>query len=112
MTTLLEERVRQDFGEDALRHYKDHYSGLTRGRLFRENRGLYQRLWRDGLLEHIPKADFRAVQLQRSPFGDDPVAYYKKHYKGLTRGRLTRKHPGLYKRLRLDGLLKYVPTVR
>jgi hypothetical protein len=34
--------------------YEQHYARLTRGQLQKQDPRLYQRLWRDGLLEHVP----------------------------------------------------------
>jgi hypothetical protein len=105
----LEEKVRRNFGKNALKYYEDNYKGLTRGQLAQQNNRLYNCIRRDGLLEHVPKANLREVQLKKSPFGQDPVAYYNQHYKGLTRGQLAKQNNNLYKRLWLDGLLEHVP---
>ena len=72
----LEEKVRRNFGKNALKYYEDNYKGLTRGQLAQQNNRLYNCLRRDGLLEHVPKY---------VPFGQGPVAYYNQHYQGLTR---------------------------
>ena len=46
---------RMDFGEDPVAYYQEHYNGVTRGELQKQNRSLYNRLRKDGLLENIPK---------------------------------------------------------
>ena len=42
------------YGDDPIAYYNEHYSGLTRGELSKENSSLYQRLWRDQLLGFVP----------------------------------------------------------
>ncbi len=42
------------YGDDPIAYYNEHYSGLTRGELSKENSSLYQRLWRDQLLGSVP----------------------------------------------------------
>jgi len=42
------------YGDDPVAYYQEHFPGLTRGQLKNESSGLYNRLWRDGLLKHIP----------------------------------------------------------
>ena len=49
-----ESRKRRDFGKDPVAYYEEHYSGLARGQLHKEDRSLYNRLWKDGLLENVP----------------------------------------------------------
>lgn len=44
----------RDLGDDPIAYYTEHHDGLTRGQLRKEDPSLYQRLRRDGLLEHIP----------------------------------------------------------
>lgn len=98
-----EQRAEQrDFGDDPVTYYKEHYAGLTRGKLQKEDRSLYNRLWRDGLLDKV---------FVSSKFGDNPVAYYQEHYPGLTRGKLPHIASGLYRRLSKDGLLDQIPIL-
>lgn len=40
----------------------------------------------------------------------DPLAYYREHYDGMPRGKLGKKDPALYKKLRDTGMIQYVPT--
>ncbi|MFH1827679.1 MAG: hypothetical protein ABH824_00290 [Nanoarchaeota archaeon] len=40
--------------ENPLDFFREHHDGLTRGQLKKEDQSLYQRLRRDGLLEHVP----------------------------------------------------------
>ncbi|OYT40718.1 hypothetical protein B6U80_02465 [Candidatus Pacearchaeota archaeon ex4484_26] len=94
----------RDFGS-PLDYYQEHYPGMTREELREKDKGLYNRLQRDSLLDHIPKGKER----RSSKYGEDALAYYKKHYLGLTRGELAQKDVGLYKRIREEGLLKYIP---
>ncbi|MBI2665891.1 hypothetical protein HYX12_04685 [Candidatus Woesearchaeota archaeon] len=42
------------FGNDPVAYYQEHHAGLTRGELARQDPGLYQRLWKDGLLDNVP----------------------------------------------------------
>ncbi len=88
------------FGNDPVAYYQQHHAGLTRGQLAKQYPGLYQRLWKDGLLENVP--------VSIADFGNGPVAYYRVHYAGLTRGQLAKQYPGLYQRLWKDGLLEHV----
>ena len=44
-------------------------------------------------------------QEERRNFGDDPVAYYRAHYDGLTRGELRQRDRSLYQVLWKSGLL-------
>ena len=88
--------------DNPLDFLREHHDGLTRGQLHREDPSLYQRLRKDGLLEHVPTT--------KADFSDDPVAYYTEHHDGLTRGELKKEDPNLYQRLRRDGLLEHVPT--
>ncbi|HLD00505.1 MAG TPA: hypothetical protein VJC39_02070 [Candidatus Nanoarchaeia archaeon] len=48
------------FGADPAAYYKEHYAGLTRGQLLKENRSLYHRLYAKGLLESVPKSEKRS----------------------------------------------------
>ncbi len=89
------------YGDDPLAYYEQHFPGLTRGELSKQHNGLYDRLWRDGLLKHVPR--------QRADFGSDPLVYYRQKYPEVSRGQLRRKHKGLYYRLKRDGLLDCVP---
>lgn len=91
----------QKHGVDPLAYYHEHHAGLTRGELAIVVPGLYQHLWRDGLLGSIPTKSSR--------FGVDPLAYYETHYPGLTRGQIRYKDQSLYQRLRKDGLLEHIP---
>jgi hypothetical protein len=97
---------------DPLGYYRKHYAGLTRGELKKKDQSLYSRLLKDGLLSDIPTANLSALAKKRSRFGLDALAYYKKHYQGLTRGELSKKDKGLYDRLWRDGLLNDIPTGR
>jgi len=94
----------RDFGDDPVAYCKKHYPGLTRGQLDKEDRALYNRLWRDGLLEEIPLS----ITGKPRKYGDDPAAYYKEHFPGLTRSQLQKQVPGLYNRLWNDDLLEHV----
>jgi len=104
-------KKRSKFGLDALAYYKKHYVRLTRGELIKKDGSLYTRLQKEGLIKHIPTANLSALAKKRSKFGLDALAYYKKHYRGLTRGALQEKNVSLYTRLWKDGLLNHVPTV-
>ena len=42
------------FGNDPVAYYQEHYAGLTRGQLQKQELSLYQRLWKDGLLDNVP----------------------------------------------------------
>jgi len=94
-----------DFDDFPVEYYQEHYAGLSRTELKQTNKGLYNRLSRDGLLEHVALAKRGCP----SKFGDDPLVYYHKHHKKLTRGELAKENRSLYNRLRRDGLLKQVP---
>ena len=39
----------------------------------------------------------------------DLLAYYKENYPGMSRGQLSQKDNSLYRRLRRDGLLQFIP---
>jgi len=97
------------FGDDPLGYYNEHYPGMPRGRLHKEDSRLYQILNKEGLLDKIPLADRSAIKRRSSRFGDDSLGYYKEHYSGMTRGRLQEEDPGMYNRLRKDCLLDEVP---
>jgi len=90
-----------------LEFYHERYPGLIRGQLTKEDRSLYQRLRHDDLLEKVPLK--KPKPSRTSTFGDDPVAYYHKHFPGFTRGQLNKKDFSLYHRLWRDGLLDAVP---
>ena len=81
--------------------YKEHYAGMTRGKLKMLDPNLYRKLRRDGLLEHVPTS----IRLL-----GDQLEYYQLHYAGMTRGKLRMLDPSLYQSLRRDGLLEHVPT--
>ena len=102
----LEEKVRwtREIAKthDPLLFYEEHYTGITRGILQKENKSLYNRLERDGLLHRIPT-------IPKADFGEDPVAYYQEHYNGVTRGELQKQNRSLYNRLRKEDVLKDVP---
>ena len=40
--------------DDPLTYYRERYSGLTRYALRKSDPGLYQKLWKKGLLEEVP----------------------------------------------------------
>lgn len=101
--------VPADFGDDSALYYSTYYQGVTRGELFVKNRRLYNRMRRDGSLSDVPKAKTRSPIKQL--FGNDPVGYYLKHYKGMTRWELQQKNSSLYQKLWRDGKLDIVPTV-
>ena len=105
----LEERVkwaeRENKDQDPLDFFREQYDAhTTRGELQKQDRSLYQRLRKDGLLDSVP------VQQVRRDFGDNHLAYYQEHYAGLTRGELAKQDPSLYQRLWKEGLLDNVPT--
>ena len=102
----LEERVkwaeRVDKNQDPLDFFREQYdTHTTRGKLRVLDNSLYQKLRRDGLLEHVPVS---------SRFRNDLVAYYQEHYAGLARGELQKQDHSLYQRLWKEGLLDNVPT--
>lgn len=99
---LLDIAIPSRFGADLLAFYREHYSGMTRGQLYKENRSLYQRLLYAGLLEEVPTAI-------RVGIGIDPLAFYREHYPGMPRGQLRNEDPSLYGILLHAGLLKEVP---
>ena len=82
--------------------YKEHYDGMTRGQLQKQDPRLYRKLRREGLLDLVPTS--------KRDFGSDPLKYYKERYADITRGQLELQDPNLYRRLRRDGLLGSVPT--
>jgi hypothetical protein len=43
---------------------------------------------------------------------DSPLAFYEQHYSGVTRGVLRYQNFGLYMKLRRDGILAQVPTIK
>ena len=45
---------KRDFGDDPVAYYQEHYDGLIRGQLKKEDPSLYNRLREDRLLEHVP----------------------------------------------------------
>ncbi|MDO8656043.1 MAG: hypothetical protein Q7K45_02285 [Nanoarchaeota archaeon] len=92
-----QERARTD---DPVDFYNAQYPHLDRGQLRREDRKLYDRLWRDGLLKVVPTS---------KKYGDNHIAYYKKKYAGISRGQLREKDPSLYQMLWRDGTLERVP---
>jgi RHS repeat-associated protein len=47
-----------------------------------------------------------------SKYGDDSLGYYREHFSGLTRMQLQARAPGLYQRLRKEGLLSEVPEAK
>src|SRR3989338_6094820 len=104
----LEEKVRwtREIAKthDPLLFYEEHYTGITRGILQKENKSLYNRLERDGLLHRIPA-------IPKADFGEDPVAYYHQNYEGLTRGQVKKENPSLYTRLQRDKLLDKIPLL-
>ncbi len=106
-SALHQEQIRDeivDFGDDALEYYSKHHKGLTRGQLQIDNKKLYDKLWRGGLLDKLPRKTAK-----RQNFGKDPLEYYNKHHKGLTRGQLKNTNPSLYARMRNEELLKHLP---
>lgn len=117
----LEDKVkwaeREDKNQNPLEFFRKHYnSGTTRGQLAREDFSLYRILRRRDLLDDaIPNFDTEAFKKgksagRKSRFGNNPVAYYKGYYDGLTRTQLQKQDRSLYERLREDGLLWHVPT--
>lgn len=118
----LEDKVRwvnrKNKGKDPLQFFREHYNPDTnRTQLAREDSSLYRILSRRELLdEAIPEFDQKASERGKvggsagtRDFGDDPVAYYKKHYDGLTRGQLHDEDRTFYDRLGTEGLLEHVP---
>jgi hypothetical protein len=73
---------------------------MERGELSRKDPHLYRQLRAKGLLDHVP------TQFRQIP---DLLAYYRKHYEGLTRTQLRKRDEGLYHRLRRNGLLRELP---
>jgi len=98
--------IPRDFAEDPLAYYKKHYPGLTRGQLEKENAPLYQRLWRDDLLDDVPLTN------KPREFGKDLVAYYRKHHDGATRAELQKVDAYLYQCMRKAGKLDHIPLVK
>ena len=104
--------AKSDFGKNALDFYKKHYKGLSPFQLRKIDPGLYNRLRRDELLNLLPRRNKNDVQRERSRYGVDALAYYKKHFRGYSPGDLEQVQPGLYERLLNDGLIKYLPRLR
>lgn len=94
--------------DDYVAFYHKKYEGLTRTELARKDLSFYLSLWRRKLLDHIP------VTVHRKPTRKikDPVAFYRRNYRGLTRGKLKDTDERLYQKLLRDGLIRYVPTKR
>lgn len=88
-----------------LAFYRQFFAGWTPEDLSARAPIVYERLRRKGLLRLVP----RIREQTPPPFGGDPLAYYRQHYAGLTRGQVRDQEPGLYKKLRLAGLLAYIP---
>tara|TARA_Y100000310_G_scaffold228802_1_gene231132 strand:- start:561 stop:1088 length:528 start_codon:yes stop_codon:yes gene_type:complete len=108
----LEEKVRwaqrEDKGMDPLDFYREYHNGLTRGQLIKEDSGLYQRLWKDKLLEHIPKGKTGGPR-KNEDFCKYPLTYYRKYYGDLTQGELKMRNKKLYKALIREGLMGQIP---
>ncbi len=94
--------------KDPLVYYWLYYRGLSRGQLFKKDRSLYKTLRKRGLKDYLPKAK----PGPKSKYGDDPLGYYNKHYKGLSRGQLERKDPNLYMILYNRGLKDKLPRAK
>ena len=111
----LEHRVRwatrRNVSQEPLDFYARHYQGVSRGNLSQLDNALYRILYRRHLLHKVPTLNPKLGKKHRKHrHYKDALEIYEFHYFGLTRGSLQRKNPGLYKRLRKDGLLKFVPT--
>ena len=101
--------LKHEIGPDTLDHYKKHYRGVTRHQLKKDCPGLHRRMREEGLLKHVPLADRSEVERGKAPWGYEPLKFYRENYHGLTRSELEKVEPGLATRLRVDGLMKYVP---
>jgi hypothetical protein len=95
-------------GFDALANYNLFYNGVPRTQLRNINPTLYTQLKRKGLINHTPAKPYQP----RRDYGGDPLAYYREHYPGVTRGELAKKDPLFYNVLRYHRLLNNIPKVR
>ncbi len=117
METYKKRWAERENDEDPVEFYRDNYNGYSRSKLSIEDFALYRLLSRRGLLDSTIPADEKAVNIGRksrinsSRFGKNPAAYYRRHYKGLTRGALEKLDSSLYERLRVEGLLHIVPKM-
>ena len=108
---------RKDKEKDPIEFLRENYgSDITRSKLAIVDSALYKVFWRRDLLdEAIPNFDVMASERLRSiitlnRFGGNALKYYKKHYRGKTRGEIRRLDQYLYERLTLEGSLEKVPT--
>ena len=86
-------------------YYREHYEGLTRGELKKQDPSLYVLMRKRNLLDVVPvKGERRAPRTF-----DDPFKYYQEHYGQMTRGELMEKDKPLYNALGKAKLLHLVP---
>ncbi|MBD3248992.1 hypothetical protein GF336_03025, partial [Candidatus Woesearchaeota archaeon] len=90
---------------DALECFNDLFGDreMTRNQLNKEDSGLYTRLRKEGLLDHV----IPEKREQRDWNKIDPLEYFREHYGNgdITRSQLSKEDQRLYGRLLKDGLL-------
>lgn len=100
------------YGRNSLKYYHEHFEGDSPYQVRMKDPSFYNRLRNDGNLRFLPRRNRSDVQRERSPYGVDALAYYKKHFNGYSPYELEKEAPGLYERLLNDGLIKYLPRLR
>ncbi len=88
--------------KDPLRFYQENYPNVSKGNLYKVDRGLFNLLKRMGLLGKVPT-------LAQLKYGEDPLKFYEDNYKSIGRANLSRKDNHLYTTLKRRGLLEKIP---
>jgi len=95
--------------ETAREYYLEHFEGMSRGELSKEDSGFYKALYKRGLLDVLPKTE----QSHRRDWSDlteeTARAYYLEHYEGMSRLELRKEDVGFYNALRKRGLVDILP---
>ncbi len=100
---------RRNFPKGPWNFYQEHsevYGGLSRGQLYKVDRGLYRALAASGDIEKVPR--------KNRVYGGNPLAFYQANlgkYGGLTRSQLAQADPGLHRAMVSSGDINVIPTV-
>jgi len=89
--------------------YHTNYAGISRTELRTRNGALYFKFRQRGLINLIP---LRETSKKRRDFGKSALAYYQKHYDGLTKWPLFKTDRTLYRRLLEEGTLDQLPLAK
>ena len=110
MRITLREKINNEYFGDSFAYYQEKYDGFSRQQLRFKSQVLWQIMRQDGNLERIQiLPNGLLTRLIQENYNNNPIAYYKDKYPGVTRGILKKEAPGLHNLLTNRDLLSRIP---